>query len=203
MNNTTDRKPGRSIAFYPLRAHLTSRSSLLQPYRGTGTRTNSRAMPRPLHSPSRQLKIKRDRRNRLHSSAIDRCRICAPSLYRINRCISQHRLALQNLLYFDAPVRFYLHLQFHDSMNACALSEFGIGWVRRSDEPLEEIAGVLPQSAQKGNLELVHPAFEPVARFSGGWNFIGPWSRPRRLNRKNVRVVLTVDPLALLANERI
>src|SRR5580704_6319223 len=48
MNNTAERKPGRSIAFYPLRVHLTSLSSLLQPHRGTGTRTKPARDAAPL-----------------------------------------------------------------------------------------------------------------------------------------------------------
>src|SRR5580700_1590373 len=67
--------------------------------RNPGPQQNSRALPLRPNSLSVQLKIKRDRRNRFDSSAIDRSGICAPLLYRLNGRLREHWLALQNFFY--------------------------------------------------------------------------------------------------------
>src|SRR6185437_11201379 len=168
---------------------------------GTITKLSRDFAPRSL--PSAQLKIKGDRRNGLDPSAIDRRRLCAPPFHRLHCRVGQNWLALQYLLYFDPAIRFNLYLQLYDPLNPCPPREFRVDRVRRGNEPLEKIARVLSQSAKKGYLEFVHPTLKPVTFFFERERLRDSLPGLDRLDRHEIRFVPAIDPLPLLANERV
>src|SRR6266852_9267337 len=109
-----------------------------------------------------QLKIKCYGRNHLDGLAIHPNWFCTPLLYGVDRGIGERRIALQELLHFDAAIFHYAYLKLDDSLQARALRQRRIGRLWRIEDALLKFIGILADASPELSFQIEDPPFEPV-----------------------------------------
>src|SRR5262249_29360947 len=127
---------------------------------------------------SAQLKIKLYRRNYFNRLSFDPIRFSLPAFHRINGRIDERRLALQNLLHFDAAFLGDLHLKYNEAMDSRTLRQGWIRWRRTISKPAQEFVRILADRSAEHALQVIEPAIQPIGIVILRWYFL------RRLDRR-------------------